>query len=330
VVAGAGAVGCFVGGALAAGGHDVTLLARPRIAQEIRAHGLTLTDFSGMAQKVNADTLTLAEHPACLSRADVVLVTVKSHDTADMAATIAAHARLGSRVVSLQNGTGNANTLSAALSGFDLRAGMVPFNVVPLGQGCFHRASSGDIMVAAGPGDLATSLSVAHLRLIETRDIEGVLWGKFLINLNNALNALSGLPLYRQLHSRDWRRLMAEQWVEALKVLRARGIRPVSTTPVGVGIIPHILRLPTPLFSRIAASMLTLDAQARTSMAHDLMAHRPTEIDALQGEVQRMGIAAGLPTPIADMVLRVMAMAELADEGLPHLPVKALRGEIWR
>lgn len=328
VVAGAGAIGCFVGGLLAAGGRRVTVLVRPRIAAEIRAHGLTLTDFGGMAQSVTADQLTLSENPNCLGQADLVLVTVKSGDTKDIASLIDTHTKPGLAVVSLQNGTSNGEVLRTALPGHDVRAGMVPFNVVPMGQGGFHRATSGDIVIGAGPGDLAAILSVPHLATSESREIENVQWGKFLINLNNALNALSGQPLQAQLRARAWRRIMADQWGEALRVLKANGIQPASTTPVSVAAIPWILRLPTPVFTRIAASMLTIDAQARTSMSLDLMARRSTEIDALQGEVIRMGKAVEMATPVNSMVAELIKTAELAGEGLPHLPAQPLLEEL--
>lgn len=328
VIAGAGAIGCFVGGLLAAGGRRVTLLVRPRVAQEIRSHGLTLTDFGGMAIQIGADRLALSEDPACLSKADVVLVTVKSGDTAAIAELIDQHAPIKAPVISLQNGLRNGALLQEVLPGRDVRGGMVPFNVVPMGQGCYHRATSGDVVIAGGAGDLDGLLSVPHLSTTSSRDIEAVQWGKFLINLNNALNALSGLPLAEQLRDRAWRRLMADQWQEALGILRGAGIRPVSTTPVSVGMVPFILRLPTPLFSRIAASMLTIDAQARTSMALDLMAGRPTEIDSLQGAVIAMAQAQGRPAPICTMVAEVIRTAELAAEGLPDLSAAALRREI--
>lgn len=330
VVAGAGAIGCFVGGLLAAGGRPVTLLSRPRIAAEIRGHGLSLTDFGGMAVQVPAEEIGLAEDPKALARAELVLVTVKSADTAEMARLIEQHAPRDCTVVSLQNGLGNADTLRAALPDFDVRAAMVPFNVVPLGQGGFHRATSGDILVEAGPGEVGARLSVPHLDTGESAEITAIQWGKFLVNLNNALNALSGLPLQEQLRDRGWRRLMADQWAEALRVLRASGIRPAATTPVPVGLIPHILRLPTPLFTRIAASMLTIDAQARTSMSLDLMGGRRTEIDELQGRVVRMGAEVGVPTPINALVAELIETAELADEGLPDLPLAAVRAELRR
>ncbi|MBD3662320.1 2-dehydropantoate 2-reductase [Sulfitobacter sp. TSTF-M16] len=325
VVAGAGAIGCFVGGLLAAGGHRVTLLVRPRVRAEIRAHGLTLTDFSGLDRKMDADAFDLRDDPGCMGTADIVLVTVKSGATAEMGRLIAAHTDAQTRVISLQNGTENAQTLTRILPDHDVRAGMVPFNVVPLGQGCFHRATSGDIVIGAGPGDLAKLLSVPHLALAQSDDIIALQWGKFLINLNNAVNALSGLTLREQLQDRRWRRLMADQMQEALGILRASGISPASTTPVPVGLVPWVLRLPTPLFTRVAAQMLTIDAQARTSMAHDLMAGRKTEIDVLQGQVVAMGKAAGKPTPINARVHELVKRAETAAEGVPHLPVEVIR-----
>lgn len=328
VVAGAGAIGCFIGGLLTAGGRRVTLLARPRIAAEIRGHGLSLTDFSGMAEQIDADELGISGSPKCLAQADVILVTVKSGDTGEIAQLINRYAPVHANVISLQNGLSNVQDLTRALPAFDVRAGMVPFNVVPMGQGGFHRATSGDVVIGAGPADLNALLSVPHLSTSESRDIEGIQWGKFLINLNNALNALSGLTLQEQLRHAGWRRLMADQWSEALDVLRKNGIKPVSTTPVSVSIIPWILRLPTPLFTRIAASMLTIDAQARTSMSLDLMALRKTEIDALQGLVVQMGRDLGLQTPINALVGEVVRTAEIAAEGLPYVTVKALRNEL--
>jgi len=310
VVAGAGAIGCFVGGLLAAGGHPVTLLGRARVLQEVADHGLTLTDYAGMETRVSPQSLALAESPRCLDLAGLVLVTVKTGATAEMAHRIAAHAPASAPVISLQNGLEAIARLADELPGRDLRAGMVPFNVVPMGQGRFHRSTSGDILIEAGPGNLARRLSVPGLAMAETAEITAMQWGKLLLNLNNALNALSGLPLQEQLLDRGWRRLMADQMAEALTVLHAAGIPVKSTTPVPPGLIPSILRLPTPLFRRIAAQMLTIDPEARTSMAHDLDAGRATEIGALQGEIARLGGELGVATPIASRVEKLVRRAE--------------------
>lgn len=306
VVAGAGAVGCFVGGLLAAAGRDVTLLGRARVLEDIRRRGLTLSDLAGLTRLVPPERLSLSGDPACLAGADLVLVTVKSGATKDIAALIAAHAPADAAVVSLQNGIDNVEILRAALPGRDVRAGMVPFNVVPEGPGAWHRASSGDIVIGPGPGGLAGRLSAPGLPVTEDAAITAIQCGKLLLNLNNAINALSGLTLREQLMSRAWRRLMADQMAEALGVLKAAGIAVKSTTPLPAWMGPHILRLPTPLFARIAAQMLTIDPAARTSMAYDLMAGRPTEIDSLQGAIEELaanrGIRALLCTKIAGLV----------------------------
>jgi 2-dehydropantoate 2-reductase len=344
VIAGAGLIGCFCGGLWAAAGYPVTLLGRRRVLDPIAQAGLAVTDFSGLKKAVRAGQLQCSEDYSVLAGADLVIVAVKTSATAAMGQQIALHAPPSAPVFSFQNGMGNAAVLQQMLPGRDVRAAMVPFNVVtperpaPLSkhikgqenasateqtpfvaQPEFHRASSGDIVIAAGSGHWGRRLSVAGLAVEESADISGVQWGKLLINLNNALNALSGVPLMTQLQNRQWRRLMADQMAEAIRVMQAAGLRPVSTTPLPVWMSPHILRLPTWAFSRIAAQMLTIDPSARSSMAQDLMQGRITEVDALQGEIQRLGQAHGVATPICDVVMQLIRQAETKKTGLPKL-----------
>lgn len=317
VVAGAGAIGCFVGGLLAARGHEVTLLARRRVMDQITEHGLHLTDFAGLNVDVPAENLTLTDDPDCLQTAALVLVTVKTADTAAMAQEINRNSPKDAILISLQNGLEAAQTLRDILPIHEVRAGMVPFNVVPAGPGSYHRSTSGDIVIEAVQAPLADHLSHPDLVFENSDDIAAVQWGKLLINLNNALNALSGLTLQAQLLSRPWRLVMAAQMVEALKVLKAHGIQTKSSTPLPSGLIPWVLRLPTPIFQRVAAKMLTIDPTARTSMSYDLEAGKPTEIDALQGVIVRLGAEKSVPTPICMRVRNHINQA--TGQGIPHL-----------
>src|SRR5437868_14437612 len=102
-VLGAGSIGCFVGGMLARGGHTVALLARPRVIAEITAHSLRLSSIEGLDHIVRASQLTLSDRPAVLGDAEIILVTVKSNDTAEAGDLIEAHGAPGAVVVSLQN-----------------------------------------------------------------------------------------------------------------------------------------------------------------------------------------------------------------------------------
>lgn len=325
MIAGAGSIGGYVGGLLALGGHEVRMLARPAMARQIE-QGLHLTSHEGLDAQVPAGMITASEDSAILKGADIILVTVKSGATEEMGRLIAGQAGEGTIVISLQNGVGNADLLRAVLPGRDIRAGMVPFNVVQLGDGHFHRGTSGDIVIAAGPGGVGDVLSVPHLPVREAADMPSVLWGKLLLNLNNALNALSGLTLYEQLSSRAWRRLVAGQMDEALGVLRAEGITPARATPLPPTLVPTMLRLPTPLFRLVSGRSLKIDRTARSSMWEDLERGRKTEINVLQGAVEDMARRQGRQVPLISRVAALIREAEAAGQGSPALSPQDVTG----
>ena len=326
-VAGAGSIGCFVGGMCAAAGRRVVLLARPRVIQEIEGHGLTLTSFEGSQRHVAANQLTLSDDPGVFADAGVVLVTVKSADTAAIADMIARHAPPDAVVVSLQNGVGNTSLLRQRLPGRIVLAAMVPFNVIAPGEGRFHRATSGDIVIEADDAGAAARLAVPGLTMRATRDIAGVQWGKLLLNLNNALNALSGLPLRQQLAQRPWRRLFADQIAEGLAAIRAEGIRPVSSTPIPAGWAPHLLRLPDAMFEMALGRAMKIDPQARSSMSEDLQRGRRTEIDYLQGVITEIADRRQLQVPLSRRIVALIKRAEAAGQGSPALTPEQIRSD---
>ena len=324
-VAGAGSIGCFVGGMLAAGGHRVALLARSRVIAEVGDHGLRLTSFEGLDRKLAPDQLTLSDDPGIFAEAGVVLVTVKSADTAEIAELIARHAPADAVIVSLQNGIGNVALLREKLPGRRVLAAMVPFNVISMGEGRFHRATSGDIIVERDDAGTAQQLSVHGLKMRASDNIAGVQWGKLLVNLNNALNALSGLPLRRQLAQRPWRLLFADQMAEGLAAIRAEGIRPVSSTPVPAGWTPHLLRLPDALFTTILGRTMKIDPEARSSMWQDLQLGRRTEIDYLQGVITAIADRQGLKVPLSRRIVALIKRAEAEGRGSPGLTPAQIR-----
>jgi 2-dehydropantoate 2-reductase len=324
-VAGAGSIGCFVGGMYAAAGRRVALLARPRVIEEIDSNGLWLTGFDGFERKIASNQLTLSEDPAILGNVGAVLVTVKSADTAAVADVIARHAPPDAVIVSLQNGIGNVPVLRQRLPGRRVLAGMVPFNVVTPGPARFHRATSGDIVIEQDEIGTARQLSVPNLKMHPSAHISGVQWGKLLVNLNNALNALGDLPLRQQLAQRPWRRLFADQMAEGLAAIRAEGIRPVSSTPVPAGLTPHLLRLPDAVFSTLLGSTMKIDAEARSSMWEDLQRGRRTEIDYLQGAIIAIAERRGLPVPLSRRVVALIKQAEVSGKGSPGMTPEQIR-----
>jgi 2-dehydropantoate 2-reductase len=328
VVAGAGSIGCYVGGLLAAAGRVVTLLCRERVAADIRGHGLHLTSLDGLDLAVGAGDLALVIDSAALAGADIVLVTVKSGATREMARLIAVHAPAHAKIVSLQNGIGNAAGLRRELSDQPVLAGMVPFNVLRAGLGHYHRGTSGALVIEAGHPEVTRALSVPHLPVATAPDMAAVLWGKLLLNLNNALNALSGLTLHDQLQQRSWRKLLAIQQREALAVLGIVGIRPWSMGPLPARLLPWVLRLPTPLFRLLSRSAVRIDRRARSSMWEDLERRRPTEIAELQGAVVRLAERLGREAPANATVRDLVRAAEQAAAGSPRLDARPILGNL--
>jgi 2-dehydropantoate 2-reductase len=325
-IAGAGSIGCFVGGMLAAAGRLTGLLARPRVIQEIEAKGLRLTSFEGAELTIAPDRLKLSENPSIFTDAGVVLVTVKSADTAGIADLIAEYAPADAVIVSLQNGVGNVPVLRQRLPGRRVLAGMVPFNVIALGEGRFHRATSGDIVIEQDDAGTADQLSVPCLKMRSSANIAGVQWGKLLVNLNNALNALADLPLRQELGQRAWRILFADQMAEGLAAIRAEGIKPVSPTPVPLGLTPHLLRLPDAVFEMLLGRTMKIDPEARSSMWEDLQRGRRTEIDYLQGVITEIADRHGLQVPLSRRIVALIKRAEANGKGSPGLTPEQIRG----
>ncbi len=300
IVMGAGAIGLYVGGRLAAAGQDVALVGRPRILEALARDGLRVSDLDGFDTHLPPGRLRLAETPGALARAPgtTVLLCVKGGGTAQAAQSLAAACPAGLPVVSLQNGVENVARIAAHAPALHPVGAMVPYNVVLRGTHV-HRATTGRIQLQRDPATapLAGVFSAAGLDALAVGDIQPVQWGKLLLNLNNPVNALSDLPLRDELRVRDFRIVFAALQSEALRAMAHAGIRPAKIAPLPPALLPHVLRLPDALFTRLARRMLRIDPAARSSMWDDLEAGRPTEIDDLCGAVVRLAARHGVPAP---------------------------------
>ncbi|MCI5075026.1 2-dehydropantoate 2-reductase [Oricola sp.] len=310
---GAGSVGCYVGGMLAAAGLHVIFVGRETMAERLSG-GIVLTRFDGLEQRAAPEDVSFSTDPSALRDCDVILVCVKSDATETAARALAKAARPDALVVSLQNGVSNAARLRDALAPRSVLAGMVGFNVAQIGSSRFHCGTEGEIVIEADPsaGSLVRHLNDAGVITEESAEIDAVQWGKLILNLNNAVNALSELPLKQQLARRAYRQVLAASIREALLVLREAGIRPAKVGKVGPALLPAVLNLPDWLFLRLAGSMLKLDDDATSSMAEDLARGRQPEIHWLNGEIVALGRKTGTATPVNE---RIVALVESVFAG---------------
>ena len=306
---GAGTVGCFIGGALQSAGAEVVFVGRARVLSALRSQGLTLTDLDGRLQQLKPGALSLHEAVPSGLRPSLVLLCVKSGGTAAAAGELGAALPAGTPVLCLQNGVSNADEGRSAAPRLHWLHGMVPFNIAELGPGHVHRGTAGQL---AAQDDAALhpwlpAFAAAGLPLALHADMRPVLWGKLLLNLNNPVNALSGLPLRAQLLDSGYRRILAALQREALGVLAAAGIEPARVGGVAPRWLPPVLSLPDWLFRRLARRMLRMDDRARSSMADDLALGRPVEIDALCGAVVRLAQSMGRDAPLNRRMLALFA-----------------------
>lgn len=322
IILGAGAVGCYVGGRLAAAGEHVSLVGRPRgmaPLSEAGETGLKVTDLDGFSAQVPAAQLNIATSlqeawgkladKASSQVVTVILLCVKGGATSSAAQEIAACSPAGAVVVSLQNGVDNVARINAAAPACTAVAGMVPYNVVLKTPIHVHRATGGRLYVgeSAVSADLAARFNAAGLAIRVAQDMRAVQWGKLLLNLNNPINALSDLPLREQLLNRDFRTILATLQLEALAAMAGAGIEPVQLGASPPRTMPRILKLPNWIFTRIASRMLRMDASARSSMWDDVQQGRTTEIDDMCGAVVRLAAKSGTKAPCCAALCTLMA-----------------------
>ena len=320
-VMGAGAIGCYVGGRLAASGTtDVTLVGRAPLGQTIREHGLTIRELE-RDEHVDASGLRFETEPEALASCDVVLFCVKSGATEESARALAPIVRRDAVVVSLQNGVRNPETLRTHLDG-RVVPGIVTFNVIAHDRAVFQKSTSGPIIVEAGDarnGPWVEAMRRAGLKVETVDEIAPEQWTKLLINLSNAVNALAGVPTRQMVLSRDYRRVIAAVLDEALDVLDAANVRTARFRGVPLRVMAFVLRRPTPIVRVFIRAQLRIDPEARSSMWQDLTRRRPTEIEFLNGEIVQLAEAHGIDAPINRRIVALIHDAETAGAGSPHL-----------
>jgi len=327
-ILGAGAIGCTVGARLAHGGARVTLVGRPRIRDAL-AEGITLTRWGESPVRVPAEHTTFETEPAALCACDVVLVTVKTQDTAAAVAPLVDALPAATPVASLQNGLEAASVLRDALPQHDVWPGMVPFNIVWADPHTLHQGTSGAIVLPPAGAAVVHALRAGGCPAKTHRAVEAVQRGKLLLNLNNAVNALAGLPLREQLTRRAYRRILADVIDEGRAIFRAAGLGVKGVGLMQPALAPRVLRLPDLLFFRVASAMISIDPHARSSMQDDLRRGRPTEVDALNGTMVRLGQAHGHGAPLQRRLVELVHEAERAG-GSPELSATALAERLYQ
>ena len=325
---GAGAIGGYVGGRLAATrGAEVTLIGRKALADAVARHGLTVRELD-REDRVDAAEVRVEEDPRFLSSCDVDFCCVKCGATAKVAEALASALEPATVVVSLQNGLRNHEILQDALPRNPVLPAVVTFNVMKQDVAVFHRTTSGPLIIEtrAEGQDRAwvDALRASGIEVQEVRPIAPEQWTKLLLNLNNAVGALSSAPTRDMILSRQYRRLIVLLLDEALDVLDRAGIHPAKFHGISLRIMSFIMRLPTPIVRVVVRAQVRVDPEARVSMWTDLERRRPTEVDFLNGEIVSLARKHGMKAPVNRRIVELVHEAERESKGSPGMSADAL------
>ncbi len=302
LIAGAGAIGAYVGARMARAGQDVTLFARGPHLRAMQRHGVRVKSFQGDFVAHPRISGNLGE----LGSIDVVVLGVKAHSLPQLAPQLQPVLGPDTAVVSIQNGipwwifAGWEGPLKdvrlerldpggGIASAIEVRRviGAIVYISSEIVEPGVIRHVAGDRITLGEPGGaagertraIAEALVASGLRAPLTTNIRQDIWVKLLGNAAfNPLSALTGATLAEIVHDPDACELARDVMREAEAVALKLG-----------------LEMPITIEKRIAGAEQV--GEHKTSMLQDLEAGRPLEIEAVVGAILELGERLGVPMP---------------------------------
>lgn len=287
LVIGPGAVGCLLAACMARARLRVCLLDH-RPDRAARLHRIRLLE-NGHTTDV---PVAVSADPTAVSASTHVIVCVKAFQTASVAQQIAPFIPSTACLLSLQNGLGNLECLQA-LACHDIRAAILNAGARLLDEGQVQATGDGPIEIAAPGMDSVGSewtqiFNQAGFETQQERDVQAMLWRKLILNAAiNPLTALYSIPNGMLPYTPEAAALAKDMILEASGISHATGI---AIDPVDM----H-------------ERMLTLcrkTARNHSSMLCDVLAKRPTEIDAINGAIVRHAEGHGLSAPVHTSLIK--------------------------
>lgn len=335
-VVGAGAVGSYFGGRLAQAGNEVAFLARGKHLEALRARALRVESIKG-GFEVRVRATNAAEE---IGRVDAILVAVKAWQVTEAAESIRAMIDAESVVVPLQNGVEAPAQLTSVLGPERVTGGLCKIIAYMAGPG-HVRHSGAEPFVAFGEFDPAARMQrrlkgdapvvashsearfsregaepVGQLseRLQELRhafvragvtceitpDITGAMWEKFIF-----IASISGVGAVTRLRIGDLR-AGAESRAQLVSAIREM----VAVARA------YKTALPGEIVERTLGYVDSLPGDGTSSMQRDIMDGLPSELEAQNGAVVRLGRAVGILTPTHEAIYAALLPLENRARGL--------------
>jgi 2-dehydropantoate 2-reductase len=286
LILGTGALATLFAARLSAAGVQVTLLGT--WAEGLKA----LREKGASLEGAGAFPVQATDDPAACQGANFALILVKAWQT-ELAARQLQHCLAADGLaLTLQNGLGNYESLSAALGEQRVALGVTTLGATLLGPGLVRLGGEGlvTLQTHARLQPLADLLQAAGFNVSVVQNARSLAWGKLVISAAiNPLTALLRVPNGKLLEIPAARELMGELATETARVARALGVSLSFHDPV-----------------RAVEGVARQTGDNHSSMLQDVLRGAPTEIDALNGAVVRAGERVGVPTPTNRVIWQLL------------------------
>jgi 2-dehydropantoate 2-reductase len=303
LVVGGGAVGMLLAWGLAAGGRDVAIVRR-RLVGPSRRSSLTVIDPDGRSS--TAEVTEVARPDDLDAVPEVIVFAVKAFDLAAAAESCASWP--SAPALTVLNGVGAEEIVASARPNGGLIAGSVTTAVEIVGETTVARLNRGGVALAPAHGnvealidELLAALGTAGLRTQRVGDAAAMKWSKLVANLvGNATSAILDMSPAEIYGSQAGFEIERRQLLEALRVMRRLGLRPVALPGASVPLLAFGIRFPEVLARPI---MRRIIGAARGGKDPSLRIHvasgsGPSEVEWLNGAVARAAADLGLPAPV--------------------------------
>lgn len=300
---GTGGAGGYFGAHLARAGEELIFIARGEHLRAIREQGLRVETSAG-------DIIVRAlatDDPAQVGAVDVVLVGVKTWQLIDAARAMLPLMKPQTFVVPLQNGVEAAAQLASILGAKHVLNGLCgtisrvisPGHILSLGETNFIKFGEPNDAQSERTELLRQTFARAGVKAEVPPDIQVAVWEKFIFvapygGIGAVTRATAGV--IRTLP--ETRRLLVQGMEEILAVARARKVG------LGDGIVEQSMGL-----------IDSLAPNATTSLQRDIAAGKPSELEAWNGAVVRLGKETGVQTPLHEFIYHSLLPSELHARG---------------
>jgi 2-dehydropantoate 2-reductase len=302
LIAGAGAIGAYIGVRLCRAGFDVTLFARGPHLRAMQEHGVHVKSPEGDFAARPSVIASLGE----AGQPDVVFLGVKAHGLPQLAPDLKAVLGPDTTVVSTQNGVpwwffqgfggpvegqplervDPEGVISSVIPPSAVVGSIVYFSTEITSPGFIQHIEGNRVSLGEPDGTrservrgIAEALVASGLKAPVTTRIRHEIWIKLLGNASfNPVSALTGCTLAQMAHDPDLSKLVRDIMME------------VEAVGIKIG-----LELPVTIEQRIAGAGKV--GEHKTSMLQDLEAGRPLELEAIVGSVLDLGERLGIPMP---------------------------------